>query len=735
MQTYKGEDGKTYARLDDGTVVEASPKQGFSEEDFEAASGRGSNATGTALKAVIANEVRKELPPIGEALGLSAGETGLAASGEVGAASLPSSVGGMTTLGGDGVMVTNTGEIIGSATPAFAGQSAIGGSAGTGLSALGTALSLAAIAKGGYDFYQGTKVQQHGGKNTKGGALNGALMGGGTGTLIAPGIGTVIGGVIGGLAGALGGSITGGRHKDWYVRNIFRDAMKEAGILDGQWALTLSDGSRVDFSSDHGPDASGFREYEIDPTATPYMGEAISIGSAFNTLLNGEPVESDHTSVISGQYAGYFTNAFTHNTRSLEDVKRNAAFVALKNGMTPEVMQKRLEALKGTMPDDVYAVRARAVSDIIDAQHRYYGKELNAIQTAPEGSTPIAPQIRPFDDAGTGGPAFVARGALNPDGSRVERVVTKGPDGKNVYGTPIPAQIINYESSQPDQKDATHQQTSALTQAFHNIVGDPADKTSPQYHAQELLNTAGTLEEAKGSLKQALEGMGVNNETAVALLQQKKAQGLISDSEFNSSLYALGTMNNVARTAKPPLPSASQGQYSKGTIPPLVTNHPLDLTKPRSPEAPAQEVDLQKELATSYKPYSEEVKDRYATFNVLGKEYTADMSVLKDQTPLMKAMASQNQTSTRPQAQAPQQQQVQAGQTTSGQSEANPYGFLRYINNASEDEVKTRLAQEEATTTDSSAVTAEMQAQIDAENKRAREKSAADAAYARQAEK
>ena len=200
---------------------------------------------------------------------------------------------------------------------------------GSTATALGSAASIANIAGGVLGAMQ---IATNWGKSSPtAGASSGLAVGAALGTAFAPGIGTAIGAGIGTLVGGVIGCITSGKHRDQKTRDVVRDILVTANILDSNFQLPLANGSLYDMGKDGGPreELGGLRPYEIDFN-NPLVHYAVAWMNPIIELL------SQGNQKAHADFVGYFANAAVSNAKTLDDVRRNVNSFMSRFGLTNE---------------------------------------------------------------------------------------------------------------------------------------------------------------------------------------------------------------------------------------------------------------------------------------------------------------------------------------------------------------------------------------------------------------
>ncbi len=207
-------------------------------------------------------------------------------------------------------------------------------------------LSAAGAAYAGYNLFQGW-----GKGDPINGAINGATAGAYIGTNIFPGIGTVVGGVIGGAIGLIGGFIKTGKHPDQKARDQIRAFMKESGMIDNDWQLTLANGVKFDIGRDgknklDNIDGTQRAMYNTDPS-NPLTPETIGLANPLAMILT-----SAHPK-LGVDFAGYLTNAALSNATTMNEVKQNMISIFSSFKISPDQAVQSLYALasEGKIPE------------------------------------------------------------------------------------------------------------------------------------------------------------------------------------------------------------------------------------------------------------------------------------------------------------------------------------------------------------------------------------------------
>lgn len=202
--------------------------------------------------------------------------------------------------------------------------------ASTGMSGLGTALSLAGIAHGGYNLFD-----DFGEGDWKSGALSGAEVGAGLGSFF-PGVGTLVGGGIGALAGGLlGAAKTGKTNEGTKRRDSVRSFLASKGVGPKEDYLSLPGGGEYDIGGEGG----GSGAYNVDQT-NPLAAQA-------SGLLNplGETVTSgDDTG--ARQTTGMFTNAALQGATDEKTLIDNVRYQYQQAGITKDEGFRALRRLR-----------------------------------------------------------------------------------------------------------------------------------------------------------------------------------------------------------------------------------------------------------------------------------------------------------------------------------------------------------------------------------------------------
>ena len=204
---------------------------------------------------------------------------------------------------------------------------------GSTATALGSAASIANNAGGVLGAMQ---IATNWGKSSPtAGASSGLAVGAALGTAFAPGIGTAIGAGIGTLVGGVIGCITSGKHRDQKTRDVVRDILVTANILDSNFQLPLANDSLYDMGKDGGPreELGGLRPYEIDFN-NPLVHYAVAWMNPIIELL------SQGNQKAHADFVGYFANAAVSNAKTLDDVRRNVNSFMSRFGLTNENLEQ-----------------------------------------------------------------------------------------------------------------------------------------------------------------------------------------------------------------------------------------------------------------------------------------------------------------------------------------------------------------------------------------------------------
>lgn len=199
-------------------------------------------------------------------------------------------------------------------------------------------LSAAGAAYAGYNL-----INSWGKTDPVTGAVNGATAGAYIGSQLFPGIGTVVGGIIGGVVGLVGGFLKKGKHPDQIARDTVRGFMREKGIIDDKWQLTMADGSKFDIGRDGrktltNMDGTTRAMYNTD-LSNPLTSEAIGLAQPLAAILTGGDQK------LGSDFTGYFVNAATSNATTLNEVKQNMLAIFDSFQITPEQAAETLFAL------------------------------------------------------------------------------------------------------------------------------------------------------------------------------------------------------------------------------------------------------------------------------------------------------------------------------------------------------------------------------------------------------
>lgn len=203
------------------------------------------------------------------------------------------------------------------------GPALVNGGAEAGVGTLGTVAGGLAALHGGYNL-----LQNYGKGDWKSGAISGAEVGAGLGTII-PGAGTLAGAGIGAVAGGLLGAIKTGKHQDQIARDQVRSEMQKRGMIDEGFNLTLADGSKFNIGLDGGakPEYSGGQAAYNVKTSSPFAVQAVRWVDPVSDILTGFDKK------LSTDFAGYFANAAMSNAQTIEGVRANALKLLEQTGL------------------------------------------------------------------------------------------------------------------------------------------------------------------------------------------------------------------------------------------------------------------------------------------------------------------------------------------------------------------------------------------------------------------
>lgn len=125
-----------------------------------------------------------------------------------------------------------------------------------------------------------------------------------------------------------------GKHKDQKQRDGIRGNLQQGGILDGDYNLTLADGSKWDMGKD-----GSIQNYNIDPEGTPYTKDVIDWTNPIGLILGkgDKKIQSDFT--------GYFSNAAISNAPDAQAAKANVQAFYDQIGMTKGQWEAEIDAL------------------------------------------------------------------------------------------------------------------------------------------------------------------------------------------------------------------------------------------------------------------------------------------------------------------------------------------------------------------------------------------------------
>lgn len=189
------------------------------------------------------------------------------------------------------------------AAPAAAEAGSLSGTLGT---IGGYAAPIAGLAAAGYGGYKLADRKKWDDKNEWGYATkNGALAGAGTGAaigsvvpVIGTGIGAAVGGLLGGATGFLGAQFGGGKGRDQIRRDTIRRDMKQRGLIDDAYNITLADGNKYDIGKD-----GSIKNYNVD-FSRQGIGDVVSAVNPLAMIVTGGDTKKNRSDL-----AGYYTNA------------------------------------------------------------------------------------------------------------------------------------------------------------------------------------------------------------------------------------------------------------------------------------------------------------------------------------------------------------------------------------------------------------------------------------------
>lgn len=219
----------------------------------------------------------------------------------------------------------------------------------------GDILAPLAIAHGGYNL--ATSIG--GNRDVAGGAMSGAEMGAGIGTLIMPGVGTAIGAGIGAIGGGLLGSIKSGRSKSHEERSNQRQFLKDnvPTFLDPKGNITLSNGQLFDIGKER---EKGRKFYdEITKDVAPEV-KGLAIGAAMPIGM----IASGGNKQIATNFTGNIAAGFTQAGSTAEDFNREARNQYNRLGISEQQAYEQIAQMadKGVVSQDEVAAYHNAVN-------------------------------------------------------------------------------------------------------------------------------------------------------------------------------------------------------------------------------------------------------------------------------------------------------------------------------------------------------------------------------------
>lgn len=204
--------------------------------------------------------------------------------------------------------------------------------AGTIGSGLGTAIPVAGGLYSGYNLAQNLMDDK---KDPMGGALSGAGLGASLAALglLGP-VGPLAALALGAAGGGALGMIGSGKDKDQIARDQVRKALKEAGVVDDQWNLTLADGSKFDIGAD-----GSIQNYNVD-FGKEGVGDIVAATNPLAAIVTGGNPK------LKSDFAGYFTNAAMSAGDSIENIKKLYADAGLDHAKAYKSIQEMVAAEK-----------------------------------------------------------------------------------------------------------------------------------------------------------------------------------------------------------------------------------------------------------------------------------------------------------------------------------------------------------------------------------------------------
>jgi hypothetical protein len=267
-----------------------------------------------------------------------------------------------------GAQTAQTSGQLGTQTTTQSGTQAGSSGATSGLgNVVQGAAGAAAVAYGVHSLVQTGEAAQdmpksQRGQNTLGQTtLAGAAIGGGAVALAAsmgaagsvvPGVGTAIGAAVGLAIGAVMMETGTGKGTGQIMRDGWRKGLKEGGVLDDGYNVTLADGTKYDMGRDggdklpnKGTNKDGNTErhtFDVD-WSNELAVESIPDGHLFAIATGLDPTENEaHGLFQRGMAQGL--NAATSNATSIDDVRAN--YRAMLKDVDPSVVANRVEELR-----------------------------------------------------------------------------------------------------------------------------------------------------------------------------------------------------------------------------------------------------------------------------------------------------------------------------------------------------------------------------------------------------
>ena len=290
-----------------------------------------------------------------------------------------------------------------------------------GIGSAGNAILPIAGVVGGYDLF----------KNKRGGVrgpLQGAASGAAIGSYFGP-TGALIGGGIGLTAGAIQSLTMGKKSGAQLDRDDTRATLKQLGVIDNNYGITLADGSTFDMGKDghaqlKGADGAMRRYWETDaksPLTHQSIGWANPLAHILGTAQGKDAVQTQ-------QLASYLTNATMSNASDLEGVRANGLAIMKKLGLNNDGAVNILKKLKdsGKISQSDYDTSVYGLGTMFSGKYEGKGKT-SAVPPATKGEAPV-PQngTPPVPSNLKPVPRPTTQGLLSPNSIKQQMGITDG---------------------------------------------------------------------------------------------------------------------------------------------------------------------------------------------------------------------------------------------------------------------------------------------------------------------